>query len=43
VLGRRAMVVSHSLEPDSYGAGFDAGYVAGLRQALAMLRSSAIE
>jgi hypothetical protein len=31
VLAASAVVESHALEPDSYGAGYDAGYVAGLR------------
>ena len=34
------MVSSHATEPDSYGAGSDAGYVAGLQHALKLLSGS---
>jgi hypothetical protein len=43
VPGTGAVVESHAVEPNSYGAGYDAGYIVGLRQVLAMRHGSAIE
>jgi hypothetical protein len=40
LVGDAAVVKSHAIEPSTYGAGFDAGYVAGLRQALLFLHRS---
>jgi hypothetical protein len=40
LLGDGAVVKSHAIEPSTYGAGFDVGYVAGLGKSLSFLLRS---